>query len=636
MVDFVDRKIEFHSVPRPKGALLRDPEMAVLIFEEGHTLDIGALCYLRRAPGRRKTTHGRRVDLSSLSQLRRHEIRMLIAHISETIAQSGLRKRTEFGRFYAFSLFIDWCDRSHHSRVFDDETSAHAAFRDYVDDLRRRVLQNQLGNNTAVSYQNLTQAVLEDYLNADNLCQGINLLGHSHRFVESTPVPDAKSQEIVLAWCKCLLNGISELVVDQKPYPFALAVPGYLNWPNDRIWIFPVNSWCVTPDSKSIPKYQAYDYQNGKIRTAEEIEHLYGKPNWPSRTIRRIIKSQKYIQRSNQNFFSRDRIERGMLAVSAFLVMFIASTGCNPTQAKETLWSEELENVVLNPLVERQGFRTIKYRANNRLVSFEIGVEYMPYLRRYLQLRKYLLQERRFAYLFFSYGSGHIGLKTGPKLISESDTKKMFMIMKRLTPTFPSVIPMQWRVAKQDHVIRNYDPATAAQAMQHSLTTALRKYSNGSEVTQQLEMSRYFNQVEKVVLSKGQEIAGSEVNPVGICTRPGEPKAVVDNLPLIPDCKGAEGCLFCDKYRIHADEMDVRKILSARYCIKKTSHLASSHEQYEQMFMRIFQRINFILFELKKHNPGMVEKIEQEVDIDGELDAFWSAKLETLMELDIL
>jgi hypothetical protein len=31
-----------------------------------------------------------------------------------------------------------------------------------------------------------------------------------------------------------------------------------------------------------------------------------------------------------------------------------------------------------------------------------------------------------------------------------------------------------------------------------------------------------------------------------------------------------------------------------------------------------------------------VEKIEQEVDIDGELDAFWSAKLETLMELDIL
>jgi hypothetical protein len=187
------------------------------------------LCYLQRAPGRRKTTHGRKVDLSSLSQLRRHEIRVLIAHISENIAQSGLRKRTEFGRFYAFSLFIDWCDSNHHSRVFDDETSAHAAFRDYVDDLRRRVLQNQLGNNTAVSYQNLTQDVLEDYLNADNLCQGINLLGHSHRFVESTPVPDAKSQEIVLAWCKCLLNGISGLVVDQKPYPFALAVPGYLD-----------------------------------------------------------------------------------------------------------------------------------------------------------------------------------------------------------------------------------------------------------------------------------------------------------------------------------------------------------------------------------------------------------------------
>lgn len=636
MVDFVDRKIEFHRVPRPPGAPLKNPEMAILIFEAGRTLDIGALCYLRRAPGTRKTACGRKVDPSSLSRLRRHEIRGLVAHISEKLAQGGLRKRTEFGRFYAFTLFIDWCDSNRHSRLFHDEANARAAFIDYVEDLRRRVMQNQIGNNTAVSYQNLAQSVLEDYLDADNLGQGINLLGHSNRLVEPTPVPNAKSQEIVLAWCKCLLNGLSELVVDQKPYPFALTVPGYLKWPNDRIWIFPATAWCATPDSKAFSKYQSYDFHHGRIRTPQEVEALYGKPIWPSITIIKVKKAQKLIKKANKDFFCRSRIQRGMLAVSAFFVMFLASTGCNPTQAQETLWSEELEDVVSNPLIERQGFRTIKYRANNRLVSFEIGVEYMPHLRRYLQLRKYLLQERQCGYLFFSYGSGQMGVKTAPKLISRSDTKKLFMIMKRLTPTFPSVVPMQWRAAKQDHVIRHYDPATAAQAMQHSLITTLRKYSNGSEVAQQLEMGAYFSQVEKIVLSKGQEMAGSEANSVGVCTRPGEPKAIVDNLPLTPDCKGAEGCLFCDKYRVHADETDIRKVLSVRYCIKKTSRLAESHGQYGQMFVRLLQRVDSILFELKRHNLGVVERIEKEVEIDGELDAFWSAKLETLMELEIL
>jgi hypothetical protein len=634
MVDFEDRKVEFHILPRPKGAILPYPERAILIFEDGHTLDVGALCYLRRMPGIRKTNGGRKVDVSSLSQLRRHEVRVLIAHISERLAQSGLKKRTEFGRFYAFTLFVDWCDKNQHSRLFDNELNARAAFRDYVEELRRRVMQNDLGNNTAVSYQNLTQAILEDYLDADNLDQGLKLLGHSHHLVNPTPIPDNKSQEVVLAWCKCLLLGLSELVVDQKPYPFSLIVPRYLNWPDDRIWIFPVSAWCVTPDSKVLSKYQSYDYQNGRVYTVQEVKGLYPSKS-PSKTILGFEQAQKLIEKANKDFFCRPRIHRGMLAVSAFFVMYLAATGSNYSQAGEVLWNEELEEAVLNPSTERQGFRMIKYRANNRPVSFEIGIEYMPYLRRYLQLRKYLLQGKQFDYLFFSYGLAYKESKSEPILISEGDTKKLFLILKRLTPTFPSVVPMQWRAAKQDHVIRNHDLATAAQAMQHSLITTLRKYSNGSQVTQQLEMGTYFSQVEKIVLTQRQENTGFEPNSVGICTCPGKPKVVAENLPVTPNCKGVEGCLFCDKYRVHADEIDVRKVLSARYYIQKASRLANSQEQYIKLFFATLQRIDFILGELKRRIPELAEKIEMEVDIGGELDAFWSGKLEMLMELDL-
>lgn len=35
------------------------------------------------------------------------------------------------------------------------------------------------------------------------------------------------------------------------------------------------------------------------------------------------------------------------------------------------------------------------------------------------------------------------------------------------------------------------------------------------------------------------------------------------------NCYTPEGCLFCDKYRIHVDATDIRKSLSCRYCIEK-------------------------------------------------------------------
>ncbi len=148
-------------------------------------------------------------------------------------------------------------------------------------------------------------------------------------------------------------------------------------------------------------------------------------------------------------------------------------------------------------------------------------------------------------------------------------------------------------------------------------------------------MGSYFRQAEKIVLSQRQKNAGFETNSVGICINPGKPKAVAENLPTTPNCKSIEGCLFCDKYRVHADEVDVRKVLSARYYIQKASRLANSHEQYIRLFFATLQRIDFILGELKRRIPELVEKMVLEVDIGGELDVFWSGKLEMLMELDL-
>jgi len=636
MTEFVDRKVAYYDLPLTGDIAMLSIEKVVLVYEKGYSIDFGSLCYLRRSDQRRKPGHGCPVDLSSFDETRCHQVRVLIECVSERQKYSGNRPITLHGCDRTFTRFIDWCDLHHCSDCLANEMQARAAFGSYVDDLRRLVDQNQLSINSAVDYQDFSQKGLESYFNVENLGQGINLLVGSNRANNPTPVPDDDSQEKLLAWCKCLLEGFCQLVVDQKYYPFALTVPGYMNWPDNRLWIFPTKNWYETPDTKRKAKFRAYDFQNGVVRTGEEIEHRYGKSDSHSGNLLAVKKAKRLIARSNQDFYSADRIERGILAMNAFLILFIACTACNSTPAVETPWSEELEEVILNPSVERQHFRMIKYRANNLLVTFEIGVQYMPYLRRFLQLRNYLLMGKRSNYLFFSYGPNLRALKTGPVPAASWTIQRILGKLKRMIPALRTVTPKEWRAAKQNYVIRNYDPATAARIMQHSQETALRKYSNGSEVSQQIELSSFFSQVEKVVLKRGEEIPGSETNSVGVCISPNNPKSIGDYPPVIPSCQGAEGCLFCDQCRVHADDTDTRKLLSARYCIRKISHLASSIEHFDLLFGGVLQRIDFILMGVKRHDLKMVERIEREVDMDGELDVFWSNKLEMLMELELV
>jgi hypothetical protein len=62
---------------------------------------------------------------------------------------------------------------------------------------------------------------------------------------------------------------------------------------------------------------------------------------------------------------------------------------------------------------------------------------------------------------------------------------------------------------------------------------------------------------------------------------------------------------------------------------------ADSIEQYDSSFGAVLRRVDFLLDELRRRDAALVEQIEQDVDIEGNLDAFWSAKLDQLYELGV-
>jgi len=65
------------------------------------------------------------------------------------------------------------------------------------------------------------------------------------------------------------------------------------------------------------------------------------------------------------------------------------------------------------------------------------------------------------------------------------------------------------------------------------------------------------------------------------------------------------------------------------------SKRADSIEQYDRSFGTVLRRVDFLLDELRRRDAALVDQTEQDVDIDGNLDAFWSAKLDQLYELGV-
>jgi hypothetical protein len=187
MTTFKQRPFEVHELPVTTKLSLLHPERVVLQYFKSHSIDIGALCYLRRnMANRRAPGKGRLVDLSSFDPVRASQVRTLVGLISECLVSGTRNVRSIDTSHRHFIQFIDWCDIHGHSDVLADEPSGHRAFRAYVEYLRRLVAQHLLNNNTAAQYQNHCSEMLELTFDTEHISRGVNVL--FKRAVFDTPI----------------------------------------------------------------------------------------------------------------------------------------------------------------------------------------------------------------------------------------------------------------------------------------------------------------------------------------------------------------------------------------------------------------------------------------------------------------
>lgn len=639
MSELVARPISVYDLPLAVGAAILHPEQVVLNFGRAGTVDIGFLCYLRREPQTRtgksvrKSGFGRKVVVDSFNAARAGRVRALIEHISQEFSESGRRPETVRNRASRFLPFMTWADTHGYIDVLEDEGQARLAVREYAMFIRDRVNQNLISLTSGAGQQAAAFSLLGDFLEIDDLTRGVNLLRGNQRSNEGTLPPCEDAQAKVLSMCEALFNSLTELVLDAKPYPFRVPMPKYLGWADPTLWIFPTSKWCMAPHEmeqrhKAKVPFLAYDYANGRLATMDELKlnkSFAGDNDITRRQVLRRCRLQ--IEAANADPQNINRRHMSALALNIFVLMFIAQTGMNWAQAVEMPWSGEYEAGV-----ERQVFRAIKWRAGNRKVYFEIPVSFLPTFKRYLELRSYILDGISCEFLFFSLGCNTLEL---PKMLPGGPTP-LFKILQRIDPQLPKIMPRQWRAAKSDWLIRNTDPSTAALVLQNAEKTVLKSYTAGSETVHLEEMTLFLDKVSAVVVENGKVIEGSINCAVGVCSSYGAPHQISGEIAVQPDCKEQEGCLFCDKFKVHADDQDTRKLLSCRYCLQQSAHLAGSEERIQSMLGPIFDRIQVILDEVSRRDETLVLRVTREVEVDGELDPYWSRKLEMLMDLGLV
>lgn len=623
--EMVSRAAHVYSMPLAEGVSILHPELAVVKFGLANTVDIGILCYAQRTNSDKNTrSSGREVVLESLLQSRIPYVRKLLFHISALCETSGLRMRTLQDRFGYLVGFVNWADFNKWPDVLSGVDAAGPAMRAYFEYVRDRVTRNAITLNTGARLQINVVNTLGGFFDAEHIGRGLNLLKRDRNSGEATLPPSELDQGRVLSLCNCLFDGICELVVDQMQYPYALKTPKYLGFPKDQLWVFPAKAWFKTPAAiESSPMHAGYDYVEGRLATRDEVKTQYSRVNAPKEVI---WGARTTLKHANENFNHSYRWHLSRKALNIFLIMFIAATGMSWAQAAELPWSGDYEVHSTN-----QGFRAVKWRAGGRSVSFELSISFLPKFKRFLTLRNYILQGKQCDYLFFN----SLKVADNPGRI-RSSLERTYEMLRGIDPALNAVMPRAWRAAKSDWLVRNTDPSTAALVLQNSEKTVLKHYAQGSETLHHEEMSKFLSSVAVTVIAPGEALEGATPCAVGACTSFGEPVAASAEARIKPNCDSAEGCLFCDKFRVHADETDTRKLLSCRYTINLTSPLISTDEEFGVLILPILERIDGLVADIAGRKPAMVERLKEEVNEDGELDPYWAGKVEMLMTLGLI
>ncbi|WP_042891217.1 hypothetical protein [Acinetobacter junii] len=558
------------------------------------------------------------------------------------MAGSNLSK----GLFYSIiKMFLDWIDQQ--KKIFDlsNQDSVIEGYRRYSKYLVDRTLladtdEDNLAAHTAKQYQRYVAKLIAyvfDCHEIDISSQAMQV--QSQRYdVPVLPIAKEDHQKTYATLLNVFLE-IHRIVVQENDFPAHFQsvdeedfyfYSGFHHQTEKQHIQFDMQNYLAKyPIIPALSKMLA-DFELG-----EDSEHRKRVRENRNQAIRKLEERNK-----DKRHVERERLASYGLAIG--MLLFIAQTGANLDTAQQL----QLDTMEVLPSTQGRRFSGTKSRAGGKTVYPEFGVKFEPVFRKILELREWYIQDEACDFIFPLRNEIR---QLGP--VSYSRLQLMKKLFQRIFPKMIWITPQQWRKHKSSQTVEfsDGDLLLEAEVMGHSLDTARNNYARTSFKDAAQQISQFFNELREVAVAKTRTLERIAVQtldepvdvqtlPVGACTttnlQPEKAIGFTAQAPT-PNCQQFEHCLFCQHYAIHADDEDVRKLLSLKSLLGYVKQKATDLIKWESQFGVVLHRIDEVLNDLSNTYENLRDRIfsiQEEVE-SGDLDAYWLNHFELLIEL---
>ncbi|MCO8084709.1 hypothetical protein [Acinetobacter lwoffii] len=602
------------------------------------TFDIGTLFYSNRLSGEVLSEQ----QLSaSFDEKRRYFLQCLTDYLLQ-MSGSDLSK----GLFYYTSkLFLDWVDSQKKNFDLSSQDSVIDAYRRYSKYLVDRTLladtdEENLAAHTAKQYQRNAAKLIAyvfDCHEIDIVSQAMQV--QSQRYdVPVFPIAKEDHQKTYATLLNVFLE-IHRIVVQENDFPAHFQsvdeedfyfYSGFHHQTEKQHIQFDMQNYLA-----KYPVIPALSKMLADFELGEDSEHRKRVRENRNQAIRKLEERNK-----DKRHLERTRLASYGLAIG--MLLFIAQTGANLDTAQQL----QLDTMEILPSTQGRRFSGTKSRAGDKIVRPEFGVKFEPVFRKILELREWYVQDEACDFVF--------PMRNEIQQLGSVSNGRLQLIKNFLQRIFPKMVwimPQQWRKHKSSQTVEFSagDLLLEAEVMGHSLDTARNNYARTSFEDAAQQISQFFNELREVAVSKTRtlerisvqmldETIDAQASPVGACAsiHPQPEKAIgfTERAPT-PNCQQFEHCLFCQHYAVHADDEDMRKLLSLKSLLGYVKQKATDLIKWEQQFGVVLHRIDEVLNELSDTYENLRDRIfsiQEEVE-SGDLDAYWLNHFELLIDL---
>jgi hypothetical protein len=603
------------------------------IRHEKITFQFSTICYKewyksRKCP--RGSALATKVILSSLDQSRVSICKRLLDYIIDRVTD-GIAYSSIMSQLRDIAAFFAYLNTNNIEINFNHE-SIEASLVNYSNHLSHQIkIYNKdqmigLSTPSAYSYQITVIRAFADILKIPS-CKVLSsdyIIAVNHKAKASSKPLSDKKLAIQFNQYTYIFRRLSSIILDHEMLPIALD----LN--TECYWVTHTGN-IIHSNSERLQKIGPYNFKESRCYSKDELIEIKRYKN--INTLKSSIYTfNKRKDRSNTHY-SKSRRSLAFDACKAYFMHFLFITGENDSTAASIIFSK---NHSVGEL--QASFKSIKWRANDRLVKYDIQSEFINDFKIFLKLRDYLLNYYNVKHqeLFLEIYEQKL---TTPNKSGIYGTEIRRLFSKRFVKNNFDSASRKIRLTKGLWIRKHHGSLLSSYILQHGTNTSNSSYTASNFELSHDEITEYFNELPNQL----QAYSKIEYNTAsGNCIKPNFPEALPKVTPSqwgVPECGTPRGCLFCNKYRVHSDETDIRKLLSIKYLITQSNLLAHSTTHFQSVYGLLLDRIDYFLKQIKKMGDEqitLINEVWQQVFEQEELSPYWARKLELLDELGIL